>query len=64
MFSLECNRQLEWGEQHRRYYPCGDCGASIYFDDSQISKNGKHIPLSKSTGGPHEFEEVKAAQVS
>ena len=54
----------KWKAQHRRYYPCRECNAPIYLDDSHLSKNGKHIPLSKETGEPHECEEVKAAQVS
>ena len=36
----------------------------IFFDDNHISRNGKHVPLSKETGEAHECEKVKAAQVS
>jgi hypothetical protein len=48
----------EWQSQHRRYYPCRDCSAPIYFDDKHITKNDKHIPLSKVTGEPHQCEEA------
>ena len=46
----------EYKAAHRRYYPCRECSAEIYFDDKHLSKNNKHIPLSKSTGGPHDCE--------
>jgi hypothetical protein len=62
--SDEPHRCAEWEAQHRRYYPCRECGADIYFDDKHISKNDKHIPLSKTTGEPHECEDDKVAQVS
>jgi hypothetical protein len=48
----------EWEALHRKYYNCRDCNAPIYFDDKHISKNDKHIPLSKVTGEPHQCEEA------
>jgi len=54
----------EWKALHRRYYNCRECNAEIYFDDTHISKNGKHIPLSKATIEPHQCEEAQASQVS
>ncbi|MGA6923744.1 MAG: hypothetical protein WBY22_12530 [Nitrososphaeraceae archaeon] len=60
----EAHNCPEWKKQHRRYYPCRDCDAPIYFDDTHLSKNGKHIPLDKQDGQPHQFEDYKAAQVS
>jgi hypothetical protein len=47
----------EWKAEHRRYYNCRDCNTEIYFDDEHISKNSKHIPLDKATGGQHQCDE-------
>ena len=49
-----------WKGAHRNYYPCRECGADIYFDDSHISKNGKHIPLDRQSASPHQCEDSKA----
>jgi hypothetical protein len=47
-----------WRAQNRKYYPCRKCGIEmIYFDENQKSKNGRWIPISKSTGGPHQCNE-------
>jgi hypothetical protein len=53
---------LEWEAQNRRYYPCRTCDAPIYFDDKRLSKNGKYIPLSKTTGEPHQCDDTETEQ--
>jgi hypothetical protein len=52
----EPHRCEAWKAQHRKYYNCRECQANIYFDDDHISKNGKHIPLNKETGEPHQCD--------
>jgi hypothetical protein len=44
-----------WRQQHIRHYDCRKgCGAKIFFDDRQKSKNGIPIPIDKRTGFPHQ----------
>ena len=54
----------EWEKQHQKYYNCNDCDAEIYFDDVHISKNGKHIPLDKETGEPHDCDSKGEAKLA
>jgi hypothetical protein len=48
-----------WEVQHIRYYPCrNNCGAKIYFDENQKSKNDKWVPIDAETGAPHKCPDL------